>query len=142
MARSENIEVLEEATSRFQRRDLDGYLKLYDNAVIHHGFSSRIRPGVAGLRDHYTGFLKAFPDMRIDIQDIIADGDKLAHRILFSGTHKGEFLGQPPTGKMVRADGIHIHAFKNRKAVEVWQVFDNLTFLLEIGAVSRMRSKG
>ncbi len=141
MPRRENIEALEKATSRFSLRDLEGYLALYDDSVIHHGFSSKIKPGVAGLRNHYSALLMAFPDMRIEIEEIIADGEKVAHRYLFSGTHKGEFLGLPASGKLVRAPGVHIHLFKNGRAVEAWQVFDNLTFLLEIGAVSRTRSK-
>jgi len=141
MPRQENIDALQRAAMRFKVRDMEGYLNLYDASVIHHGFSSRIRPGIAGLRDHYDRLLKAFPDMRIDIDDIIADGEKVAHRFLFSGTHKGEFLGMPPTGKLVRTPGVHIHLFKNERAIEVWQVFDNLTFLSELGAVSRTRGK-
>jgi predicted ester cyclase len=141
MPRPENIEALQQASIRFKLRDLDGYFKLYDNAVIHHGFSSRIRPGVAGLRTHYETLLEGFPDMRIEIEDIIADGEKVAHRCTFSGTHKGEFLGLAPTGKVVSAPAVHIHLFKNGRAVEVWQVFDSLTFLLGIGAVTRTSSK-
>jgi predicted ester cyclase len=141
MPRPENIEALQQASIRFKLRDLDGYFKLYDNAVIHHGFSSRIRPGVAGLRTHYETLLKGFPDMRIEIEDIIAEGEKVAHRCTFSGTHKGEFLGLAPTGKAVRAPAVHIHLFRNVRAVEVWQVFDSLTFLLGIGAVTRTASK-
>jgi predicted ester cyclase len=141
MPRHENIDALQQASVRFKLRDMDGYFKLYDNAVIHHGFSSRIRPGVAGLRTHYEGLLKGFPDMRIDIEDIIADGEKVAHRCTFSGTHRGEFLGLAPTGKLVRAPAVHIHLFKNGRAVEVWQVFDNLTFLLQIDAVTRTSKK-
>jgi predicted ester cyclase len=141
MPRHDNIEALQQASTRFKLRDLDGYCKLYDNAVIHHGFSSRIRPGVAGLRTHYEALLKGFPEMRIDIEDIIADGEKVAHRCTFTGTHSGEFLGLAPTGKVVRAPAVHIHLFKDARAVEVWQVFDSLTFLLEIGAVTKTASK-
>jgi len=141
MPRAENIEALQQAATRFKLRDLEGYLKLYDESVIHHGFSSRIRPGIPGLRDHYSNLLKGFPDMRIDIEDIIADGETVAHRCMFSGTHKGEFMGLPPTRKLIRAPSVHVHLFKNGRAVEVWQVFDNLTFLLEIGAVSRAGGK-
>jgi steroid delta-isomerase-like uncharacterized protein len=141
MPRHENIEALQHASARFRLRDMEGYFRLYDDSVIHHGFSSQIRPGVAGLRTHYENLLKGFPDMRIDTEEVIADGEKVAHRCTFTGTHRGEFLGLAPTGKVVCAPAVHIHLFKNARAVEVWQVFDNLTFLLEIGAVSRMSSK-
>jgi predicted ester cyclase len=141
MPNQENVDVIQGAALRFKVRDIEGYLQHYDPSVIHHGFSSRIRPGVAGLRDHYNNLLAGFPDMRIDIADIIADGEKVAHRFLFSGTHKGEFLGIPPTGKLVRAPGVHIHLFRNGRAVEVWQIFDNLSFLSGIGAISRVQSE-
>ena len=139
MSREENIEALRQASLRFKVRDLDGHLKLYSNSVIHHGFSSRIRPGVAGLRDHYTNLLKGFPDMRIEVDDIIADGEKVAHRFMFYGTHKGEFLGIPPTGKLVSAAGVHRPLFNHRQAVEVWQILDTFAFLSQIGAVPRLR---
>jgi len=60
---------------------------------------------------------------------------------MFFGTHKGEFLGLAPTGKVVRAAGVHIHLFQTGHAVEVWQILDTFAFLSEIGAVSRLRDK-
>ena len=141
MPSQQNIEALQQAALRFKVRDLEGHLKLYNSSVIHHGFSTRIRPGVAGLRDHYTSLLKGFPDMRIDVDDILSEGEKVVHRFLFSGTHKGEFLGLPATGKLVRAAGVHIHLFQNAQAVEVWQILDTFAFLSEIGAVSQLRDR-
>jgi steroid delta-isomerase-like uncharacterized protein len=137
--RHENMEALQRAALRFKAKDLEGHLQLYSNTVIHHGFSSRIRPGVAGLRDHYNALLKGFPDMRIEIDDIIAEGERLVHRFMFFGTHKGEFLGFPATGKQVRAAGVHIHLFQDGHAIEVWQILDTFAFLSEIGAVPRLR---
>jgi predicted ester cyclase len=139
MPRLGNIEALEQAALRFKARDLEGHLKLYSNAVLHHGFSRRIRPGVAGLKDHYNGLLAGFPDMRIEIDDIIADGEKVVHRFMFFGTHKGEFLGIAATGKLVRAPGVQIHLFQSGHAIEVWQILDTFAFLSEIDAVSRLR---
>ena len=141
MSSQQNIEALHQALLRFKVRDLEGHLKLYNSSVIHHGFSTRIRPGVAGLRDHYANLLKGFPDMRVDVDDIISEGEKVVHRFLFSGTHKGEFLGLPATGKLVRAAGVHIHLFQRTHAVEVWQVLDTFAFLSEIGAVSQLRDR-
>ena len=139
MPREENIAALKQAAERFKARDLDGHLKLYSPSVAHHGFSSRIRPGVVGLRDHYDKLLKAFPDMRIDTDDILADGEKVLHRFLFSGTHKGEYLSFSPTGKHVHAAGVQIHLFQQGVAIEVWQVMDAFSFLKEIGGVTRLR---
>ncbi|HVO80592.1 MAG TPA: ester cyclase [Terriglobales bacterium] len=141
MPRQENIDLLQRASLRFKVRDLDGYLQMYSNSVIHHGFSSRIRPGVPGLRDHYTRLLNGFPDMRVEINDILADGEKLAHRFTFYGTHKGEFLGVPATGKLVTAAGIHIQLFEAGQCIEVWQVLDTFSFLSQMGAVPQLRER-
>jgi steroid delta-isomerase-like uncharacterized protein len=139
MPRQENLEALHQAHMRYKLRDLEGHLKLFSKSVIHHGFSSRIRPGIAGLRDHHSAVLRAFPDVRLDIGDAIADGEKAAYRFVFSGTHKGTYLNFPATGKLVTASGMHMYLFQNGEVVEVWQVFDTFGFLSQIGAIPRLR---
>lgn len=139
MPRQENLEALRQAHMRYKVRDLEGHLKLYSQSVIHHGFSSRIRSGIAGLRDHHSAVLNAFPDVRLDVSDTIAEGEKVAYRFVFSGTHKGKYLGFPPTGKAVTAAGMHMYLFQNGGVVEVWQVFDTFGFLSQIGAIPRLR---
>jgi predicted ester cyclase len=141
MPPQENIDALQRSWLRLKVRDLEGYLELYSNSVIHHGFSSRIRPGIPGLRDHYVALLKGFPDLRIEIDDIIAEGEKIAHRFRFSGTHRGEFLGIPATQKSISASGMQMNLFSGGKCIEVWSVHDSYHFLSQIGAVSQLREK-
>ena len=133
MPRARNIELVKQAAARFSARDLEGYLELYHASVMHHGFRN-VRPGIAGLRDHFIQLLQGFPDMRIDTEDIIADGEKVAHRYLFSGTHRGAYLGLTPTMKPVMAPGVILHLFQGEKCVEVWQVVDSFGFMAQIGA--------
>jgi len=114
---------------------------MYSDSVIHHGYSSRIRPGVKGLREHYIALLKGFPDLRVEIEDIIAEGEKVAHRFTFCGTHRGEFLGVAPTGRSVSAAGMQVNLFSDGKCIEVWSVHDTFRFLSEIGAVSQLRDR-
>jgi steroid delta-isomerase-like uncharacterized protein len=142
MARPENIEALKNSQTKFKARDLEGHLQLYSDSVLHHGFSGRIRPGIAGLRDHYSALLKAFPDMRVDLEDIIADDQKVVHRFTFYGTHRGEYLGQAPTMKTVVAAGVQIHLFQTGRCVEVWQILDTFRFMSQIGMVPPLRSTG
>jgi len=139
MPRQENLEALRQAHMRYRVRDLEGHLKLYSQSVIHHGFSSRIRPGIAGLRDHHTAVLGAFPDVRLDVSDVIADGERAAYRFVFSGTNKGKYLNFPATGKVVTAAGMHMYLFQNGEVVEVWQTFDTFGFLSQIGAIPKLR---
>jgi predicted ester cyclase len=141
MPPQENIDALQRGWLRLKVRDIEGYLAIYDNSVIHHGFSSRIRPGVPGLREHYASLLKGFPDLRVEIEDIIAQGEKVVHRFTFFGTHRGEFLGIAATGKPVSAGGIQINLFSAGKCIEVWSVHDTHRFLTQIGVVSPLRDR-
>jgi steroid delta-isomerase-like uncharacterized protein len=94
-----------------------------------------------GLREHYAGLLKAFPDLKVEIEDIIAQGEKVAHRFMFQGTHREAFLGIPATGKTVSASGMQINLFSAGKCIEVWSVHDSYKLLSQIGAVSLVRDR-
>lgn len=132
---------MQHSWARLRVKDLDGYLALYTDTVIHHGYSSRIRPGVPGLREHYTNLLKGFPDLRVEVDDVMTEGEKVAHRFTFYGTHLGEFLGIAPTGKSISSAGIQMNLFSSGKCIEVWSVHDSYRFLVQIGAVPQLRER-
>ena len=77
----------------------------------------------------------AFPDMRWTIEDILAEGDKVAVRWSFQGTHRGEFLGVPATGKQVHWTAIDILRIADGKIAERWSEYDLMTMLQQLGAV-------
>jgi predicted ester cyclase len=97
MAGNRNTKTLHQAIACFNANDLDGYLQMFQTSVLHHGFSRSIGPGVTGLRNFYRQMTQAFPDARIETDDVIAEDEKLAHRYTFYGMHRGEYLGFPPT---------------------------------------------
>jgi steroid delta-isomerase-like uncharacterized protein len=76
----------------------------------------------------------AFPDVHLTIEDQIAEGDKVATRVTFHGTHEGEWRGVPPTGKQVAYQGIAIDRIVNGKVVEMWHEADTSGMLRQIGA--------
>ncbi|MGA3089897.1 MAG: ester cyclase [Terriglobales bacterium] len=135
MPREENIKAVQLAAQRFSAKNLEAYLELYDGGVLHHGFGN-IRRGIAGLREHFHQLLQGFPNLRIDSQDIFGDGEKVAHRYTFYGTHTGEYLGYAATGKFIVAPGVLLHLFERGKCVEVWHVIDNARFLVGLGGLS------
>ena len=142
MAGNRNTDTLNQAIVRFNLQDLDGYLQMFHTSVLHHGFSRNIGPGVTGLRTFYQRMAQAFPDGRIETDDVIAEGEKLAHRYTFYGTHRAEYLGFPPTMKRVMSGGQVIHQFRDGKSIEVWASGDILGLLVQIGApnpLSRVR---
>src|SRR5258706_8415998 len=93
-------------------------------------------PGPKGLLYASQTFRGAVPDLRCTIKDLLVSGDKITARLLFTGTHKGEFMGHPATGKPVTFFAIDILRIRSGKIVEDWHLEDNLTLLEQLGVVS------
>jgi steroid delta-isomerase-like uncharacterized protein len=89
-----------------------------------------IPPGREGVKQLTTMFRSAFPDFKATIDDIIAEGDKVVIRQTWSGTHKGEFMGIPPTGKSGVIDIIRI---AGGKFVEHWGQMDSMGMMQQLG---------
>ena len=83
-------------------------------------------------------YITAFPDARFTVEDEIAEGDRVASRYTFRGTHQGELMGIPPTGKQVTVTGIIINRIAGGQSVEGWLNFDALGLLQQIGAIPAM----
>ena len=79
--------------------------------------------------------LTAFPDQHFTIEDQLAEGDKVATRYTFSGTHQGAIMGIPPTGKHLTITAISISRWVDGKLVENWINGDTLGFLQQLGVV-------
>jgi steroid delta-isomerase-like uncharacterized protein len=89
--------------------------------------------GLAGFKLMVGGFRAAFPDLRVTIHELIAQGDKAAARVTFRGTHQGEFQGIPPTGNSFIMGAIGILRFKEGEVVEHWATLDRLGLLTQLG---------
>ncbi len=82
----------------------------------------------------YSGMLRAFPDVRVQIDDQFAEGERVVTRKTFRGTHTGEFFGNAPSGKHVELEVIDIFRVRNGKLAEHWGHVDVLSILTQIGA--------
>jgi predicted ester cyclase len=96
-------------------------------------------PDRDGLKKSLTEFRVAFPDFRYTVEDEIATGDKLVHRLSAKGTQKGEFQGVPATGKTATWSEIHIARIGNGKVVEHWGIVDQLGMMQQLGLVPEPR---
>ncbi len=83
-------------------------------------------------------YFTAFPDARFTVEDQIVQGDKVASRYTFRGTHQGELMGIPPTGKQVTVTGITINRIAGGKSEEGWLNFDALGMLQQLGVIPAM----
>jgi steroid delta-isomerase-like uncharacterized protein len=90
--------------------------------------------GVAELQKFYENYVNAFPDCRMEIQELISEGDVLAFHYAFTGTHKGAFRDIPASGKSIAVHGVGIMRFENGQAVEERIAWDSLSLMQQIGA--------
>jgi predicted ester cyclase len=91
-------------------------------------------PGPQGLKDLIPGFLKAFPDMKIVIHEIVGSAGRAGVRASIIGTHKGEIFGVPPTGQSVDVALHEFHHLKRGRITHTWHLEDWFGMLTRIGA--------
>lgn len=91
--------------------------------------------GVQGFKDQITMYRTAFPDLRIVVDDMIAEGDKVVTRWTAHGTHDGDLMDIAATGNQVTVTGIAIDRIVDGKIVEHWDVFDQLGMMQQLGAM-------
>ena len=116
-----NLELAEEIFDRYQAHQADG---------------SVLERGPEDVKRFMGEFREGFPDFHSTIEDMVAEGDKVATRWTMRGTHRGEFRGIAPTGKQIAVTGIGIFRFSPEgKVVESWDNFDQLGMMRQLGAL-------
>lgn len=103
------------------------------DAIIH-GLGDELR-GPAGFKPFHTAFRDAFPDIHLQVHEVLAEGGMVAVRWSGAGTHRGDGLGLAATGNAVRFEGMTFARVERGLIVEGWNVFDQLSLLRQIGAV-------
>jgi steroid delta-isomerase-like uncharacterized protein len=103
--------------------------------VEHEELPPEIPAGREGIKVFFTMFRGAFPDLNATIDEVIAEGDKVVARSTWSGTHQGEFMGIPATGKRVSFGVIDIMRFADGVVVEHWGQMDSLGMMQQLGVV-------
>jgi steroid delta-isomerase-like uncharacterized protein len=91
--------------------------------------------GAQLLKELFGRLHRAFPDLHITVEELIAEGDKVVIRDTVTGTHQGEYMGIPPTGKPITYNEIHIGRFANGRITETWGVVDVLSQMRQLGAI-------
>lgn len=91
--------------------------------------------GPAAFETYNRRYLDAFPDLRYDIEDMVAEGDRVSFRARMRGTHEGEFMGFEPTGRGFDAEGIIIARLKDGKIAERWASYDALGMMRQLGVL-------
>jgi predicted ester cyclase len=108
--------------------DLDAISKAIDEVVdpglVFHAPVPNGMTGVQALKQVWVTLLRAFPDIQVTTEDVVAEGDKVVYRNTVTGTHRGEYRGMPPTGRSVTYGEIFIIRFADGLIAEIWGVVD------------------
>ncbi len=125
-------EVIEEVWNKGNLEAVDRY---FAPDYVDHAPLPGQAPGPEGYRGAVAAVRDAFPDLRLTLEDILAEGDRVAFRYTMEGTHQGDFMGIPPTGKPFSVGGMIIARVAEGKAVERWANLDTLGLMQQLGAI-------
>lgn len=89
--------------------------------------------GAQALKEVFARLIRAFPDLHIAVQDVIAEGDKVVCGNTVTGTHQGEYMGLPPTGRSITYNEIFIFRFAGGRIAETWGVVDVISQMRQLG---------
>ena len=139
-----NKEVIRRFVEEVQnQKSEDAYWELNDPDFVN---LAPLPPGVPADREggfaYLFGFMKAFPDSRVTIDDMVAEGDQVVTKKTFTGSHTGEFAGIPATGKPVTLQFVDIMRLRDGKIVEHWNCIDQLSFMQQLGVIPPMQQTG
>jgi len=137
MSTEENKAIVGRFVEEVQNRhDIGALEKLFSPDYVDHSGISTLPPTLDGTKQFFTLLFTAFPDIRVTINDQVAEGDKVVTRKTFQGTHQDEFMGIPPTEKTISVDVIDIFRITGGKILEHWAVADMLGLMQQLGVIS------
>jgi predicted ester cyclase len=91
--------------------------------------------GAQAMKEVFTRLLRAFPDLQVTIDDLIAEADKVVSRNTVTGTHLGDYMGHRPTGNPVTYKEIFIFRFAGDRIAETWGVVDVFSQMRQVGVI-------
>ena len=116
--------------------DIDGFGEHVADEFVEHEEIPGFEPSKEGVKLMFHMYRAAFPDFRMEAEDVLVSGDKVVARARATGTHQGEFMGMPATGKSFDVQVIDIIRFgEDGLAREHWGIFDALAMMQQLGAI-------
>jgi predicted ester cyclase len=114
---------------------LDAIDELFSPDYVAHGLPPQVSPDREGLRQFIGAYLAAFPDIHMQVEDLIAEGDKVVTRITGRGTHQGELMGIPATGNQIQITTVVIARIEGSQNVEAWIQSDQFGLMVQLGVI-------
>jgi steroid delta-isomerase-like uncharacterized protein len=135
-AEEQNKQLVRQFFDAFDRQDKEMMDQLVSSTNYSLHFSGMSSTDWNGTKQFSAAFYSAFPDLRHNIVDMVAEGkDKVAVRLNITGTHEGEFHGTPPTGKKISFNATDFITLMDGKITEEWVNADTMALMQQIGAI-------
>jgi steroid delta-isomerase-like uncharacterized protein len=135
MSQETNIATTKKMGDAVNKGDLNVFNEVFAPNVKDHDPAPNQGQGPEGFIEFFTQFRNAFPDLKIAVEQMVADDDKVAIAYTITGTQEGPFQGIPATGRKIKARGVQISKFNSDgKIVERWGSSDEAGILQQIGA--------
>jgi steroid delta-isomerase-like uncharacterized protein len=142
------VPTAEEASNKATARRFQDATNTHDAELIAKTIDETVEPdarirtpvplqvtGAQALKEVFATLHRAFPDLRVTIEDLIAEGDRVVARNTVTGTHRGEYMGLPPTGKSVTYNEIFIFRVVNGRIAETWGVVDVASLMKQLDMI-------
>jgi steroid delta-isomerase-like uncharacterized protein len=132
----DHSETMRRAYDLINAGDVDGFGELLADDFIEHEETPGLEPTKVGVIAFFRMYIAAFPDLHFEAEDVLASGDKIVARARATGTHEGEFMGIPPTGKSIDVQLVDIVRFgDDGLGHEHWGVFDAMAMMQQLGVI-------
>jgi steroid delta-isomerase-like uncharacterized protein len=126
----------------FNAGNFDAVEEILAPDYVHHDPTTQeFGSGMEGFKRLISYYRDAFPDLEITFDEQFAAGDRVVDRWTGRGTHEGELMGVPATGRAVTSSGISIHRIADGRLAETWNIYDAVGTLRQLGAISGMKSE-
>ena len=136
MSTQSNKELIARHFATFNAGDIDGFADTMAEDSVNHAAIPQAQ-GRDGARGIVTKLRSAFPDMKMTVEDVIAEGDRVVCRVTVTGTHTGALdfvkIKVPATGKSLRTSHIHVFRIANEKIAERWAERDDVAMMQQLG---------
>ena len=134
--RSDNETVIRRLYEEFVNEgNEETFYELVAEDMTEHEEFPGLTPNREGVQEFFRLMRQAFPDLRFIVEDMLIDGEKVACRFRMKGTHRGEFMGAPPSNSRVEVEGVDIFRVANGQIKEHWGAMDSLKLMQQLGAI-------
>ena len=131
----ENKEIVRRSFEEITAGDIGAIGKYFASNLVYHGTGGMEIQGIDGFKEMVSMYLSAFSELKTEIRDQAAEGDKVWTRVTHAGTHTGELQGIAPTGKGISIGAMSVHRLAGGKIVEMWDFTDEMGMMQQLGVI-------